>query len=572
MIKRVCLRWLHNTLILLLIFSAAANPVRAQLPLNGPPSTESPDDTDGSLPAATSIPSATNPAGPDSASKKAVITAPHDATFDFWSHVPPLRPMSRTGHFLIRPTGFGYYTFLEMLLNEPRPNRPKLLSPPASSDRYSFYDADYREHVHPVRGMEDIFYPLKRLHPTDQWLLAIGGEERVRYMDENGGYARFTGKVNTYELTRSRVFTDLWYLDRFRIYGEMQDSRIANNDLPPLRNDVDHADFLNLFVDAKLFSLGEQPAYVRVGRQEMYLGSQRLISPSSFPNVRRTFQGVRAFWLGKDWNVDAFFVEPVLMRPTSLDPPDHNRQFSGLWLIQRPRKGQEVNLYYLNLNNATPNIALGSDGVMGGYNVSTVGARYTGDFQQFLWDFEGMYQFGSWANQTISAEALTAGVGYQFAKTPFNPQFWLLYDFASGDHHPGAGNTHGTFNQLFPWGHTYFGYLDLVGRQNIHDLNMQFGFFPMKWISATCQYHIFHLDSARDALYNASGVPIRSDPTGQAGTFVGDELDLTMHFHFTLHQDLFVGYSKLFPGSFIRQSSGPQLGPGLFYCQYSFRW
>jgi hypothetical protein len=391
-------------------------------------------------------------------------------------------------------------------------------------------------------------------------------------MDENGGYARITGVVNTYELIRSRLYADVWYLDRFRVYAEMQDSQIFNNDLPPLPNDVDHADFLNLFADAKLFAVDKQPAYVRVGRQEMYFGSHRLISPSDFPNVRRTFQGVRAFWLGRDWDIDAFWVQPVLMRPTSPDPPDHNQNFTGLWVTHRPHKGQEIDLYYLDLDNRNPGAATGNGGLPGFFNVSTLGGRYSGDFHHFLWDFEGMYQFGRWSNQIDSAGAVTTGLGYQFANLPMNPQFWVYNDWASGNPDPGVGRVHRTFDQLFPWGHTYFGYLDLVGRQNIDDVSVQFGFYPTKWIQTTVQNHVFHLDSARDALYNASGTPIRSDPTGQAGTYVGDEIDFTTNFHLSLHQDIFLGYSKLFAGSFIHRSPGPQTGPALFYLQYSFKW
>jgi hypothetical protein len=524
------------------------------------------------LAAPISVRGQTIPGQPPSAGQQQPPPAPPSTEEGFWSRVPPLRPMPRAGYFLIAPTGLGYYSFLEMLLDEPLPKPPKLPYPASSGDPYSFYDADYRSLVSSVRGTADPLCLIKRIHPTDDWLLAFGGEERVRYMDENGGYARFTGQVNTYELIRSRVYADVWYRDWFRVYTEIQDSRIANNDLPPLPNDVNHTDFLNLFAEAKLFSLDNQPAYVRVGRQEMYLGSQRLISPSDFPNVRRSFQGVRGFWLGKDWDVDLFWVQPVLMRPTNLDPPDHNQNFSGLWTAYRPYKGQVIDLYYLDLDNRNPGITRGRGGVLGGYNVSTLGSHYAGDYHGLLWDFEGMYQLGSWSNQIISAGAATTGLGYQFARLPFNPQFWVYNDWASGSQNPAGGNIHGTFNQLFPWGHTYFGYLDLVGRQNIDDMSVQFGFFPMKWIFTTVQNHVFHLDSARDALYNASGTVLRSDPTGQAGTYVGDEIDFTTNFHLDLHNDIFLGYSKLFAGSFIHRTAGPQAGPSLFYLQYSFKW
>jgi hypothetical protein len=100
---------------------------------------------------------------------------------------------------------------------------------------------------------------------------------------------------------------------------------------------------------------------------------------------------------------------------------------------------------------------------------------------------------------------------------------------------------------------------------------MQFAFYPTKWITALLQYHIFHLDSTTDALYNAAGVPTRRDPTGRAGNDVGEEIDLLLNFHLGTHQDIIFGYSKLFAGDFIKATGNPG-SPELVYLQYSFRW
>lgn len=566
-----------SALVWMLTFAwTAYNPAWGQPIQEGRPAA-SQDSTQGKLsaspqrPGSSSIPKKSERA---KAGQKATIEQPKDTTADFWSHVPPLRPPERTGYFMIGPNKPGYYSLLFLLLDEPtyNPTVLRLPYPATAGDGYSFYDANYRYVENPRFGEIDPFTLIKRIHPTDAWLLAFGGEERVRFMDENGGYQQITGKVNPETWYRSRVYADIWYRDLFRVYVEMIDARVFNDSLVPLASDIDHADFLNLFADAKLFSIGEQPAYVRIGRQEMYYGSQRLVSPSDWSNVRRTFQGVRAFWLGSDWNVDAFWVQPVLIEPTRADPPDHNQNFTGLWTTYRPRKGQAIEAYFLNLDNHNPGVAIGRDGVPGFYNVSTLGSRYSGAFKHVLWDFEGMYQLGAWSNQIISAGAVTTGLGYQFANVPMNPQFWVYNDFASGSQNPLTGNIHGTFNQLFAWGHLYFGYLDLVGRQNIDDVSMQFAFFPTKWILTTFQNHVFHLVSPSDALYNASGVPIRISPTGTAGTYVGDEIDFTTNFHLDLHNDIFLGYSKLFAGEFIHRTAGPQTGPALFYLQYSFKW
>jgi hypothetical protein len=491
-----------------------------------------------------------------------------------WTKIPPISPFPLTGYFFILPTGPGYYSAKDLLLGEYREQPPKFPYPPFSPYAFSFYDADYRYLEDPKNTQHDWSDVYKRIHIGDSWLFSTGGEERLRYMHEEAGYARFTGKDNDYQLQRLRVYGDLWYKDVFRVYAEFYDARIIGNDLAPLPIDVNHSDFLNLFAEVKLFEYDGTPAYLRVGRQEIYLGSQRLISPLDWANTRRIFQGVRGYWHSEKLDVDAFWLQNVIVNPTHFDSPDDAQSFMGLWTTYRPKKGQEIDLYCLYFDTSRP-VATGFHGVTGGLNCTTLGARYAGNYdRRLLWDVEGMYQFGDFANQQDSAEAYTTAVGYALADTPLAPQFWINWDFASGTGSPLTDHTHMTFNQLFPFGHFYFGFLDLVGRQNIEDLSFQATLFPTKWITTCMQYHIFRLDSAKDALYNASGTVIRSDPTGRAGTDVGDEIDLFGNIHLSQHQDILIGWSKLFAGAFIRNAPGAGRGmsPELFYAQYSFKW
>jgi hypothetical protein len=492
-----------------------------------------------------------------------------------WVKVPPIPPLPRSGWFIIPPPGPGYYSFKDWITGNFREGPPKYPYPPTSIDPDSFFSADYRFLDDPNNTQFDWSDFYKRIHIGDSWLLSFGGEERIRYQHEEAGYLRFFNGDNDYTLLRSRVYGDLWYQDIFRVYAEFYDARVNGQDLPPNPTDVNHSDFLNLFGELKIFELADHPGYLRVGRQELLYGSQRLISPLDWANTRRTFQGAKAYWHGDSWDVDAFWVHPVVVNPTNFDSPDYGREFMGIWTTYRPKKGTFVDAYFLHLDDSRPSLSGplgGRGGVLGGYSVNTIGSRFAGDSNHVLWDFEGMYQFGEWVNEGDAAGAVTTSMGYELADLPMDPQFWIAWDWASGDYHPGTGPQHGTFNQLFPFGHYYFGYLDLVGRQNISDLNLQFDCFPSKWIVTVFQYHMFRLDSARDALYNAGGTAIRRDPTGRAGTDVGDEIDITTNFHLSQHQDILIGYSKLFAGQFIEHTTGPKGSPEFFYAQYSFKW
>jgi hypothetical protein len=497
-----------------------------------------------------------------------------DGPKSVFAKVPPIPPViPKPGVFFMPPQGPGYYSLWDLITDKYREKRPPQPYSAISPDIYPFFWANFNYLDNPDAEWQSPSDALKRVKFCDNlFMISVGGEERIRQMNEVNG--RLTGKDDNYQLLRSRVYADLWYQDKVRLYVEYIDAQIYNNNLPPRPIDVNKSDLLNAFADIKLLDIDGAPVYVRGGRQQLTFGSQRLISPLDWANTMRTFNGVYMFRYSEKFDANLFWVQPVIIDPTRFDSVDDKQNFSGAWLTYRPVKGQAADLYYLNLDNANHNVmgeAVRGRRVVGSFNTDTVGARYAGNQGDLLFDFEGAYQFGTWSNQNISAGAYTTDIGWSFSKLPMTPQLWVGYDWASGDHHPGTTDTHGTFNQLFPFGHYYFGFLDLVGRQNIEDLNFEAVVWPMKWITCCAQYHMFRLDAARDAMYGPASQVIRVDPTGRAGRDVGNELDLWTNFHLSQNQDIWVGYSKLYEGSFLKKT-GPGPSPELFYVQYSFRW
>ncbi len=486
----------------------------------------------------------------------------------FWSLLPPVTPFPRPGWFPTTPAGPGFYSLLDVLTQDGQEGPPKYPYPRFGLIQFSFFDADWRYLDKPDNKEHDPFDFLKRIRLGEDFLFTTGGDVRLRYASEDSG--RLTGTYNSYTLLRTRVYGDLLYQDRARLYAEFIDAHSFNEDLAPLVIDENRHDFLNLFVDLKLCEVHNSPVLFRTGRQELLYGSQRLISPLDWANTRRTFQGLKLFRRGEKLDVDLFCVQPVVADPSNFDSVDNDQVFSGLWTTYRPGKGRAIDAYYLNLDQTRAGPVV--QGLAPGpFNVHTVGGRFVGDANNWLWDVEGAVQFGERGDQSILANAATAGVGYHFKDCPGSPQAWLYYDCASGDDNPGAGNTYNTFNQLFPFGHYYFGYVDAVGRQNIHDVNGQFTVYPTKWITAFVQFHVFRLDSPTDALYNAAGAPTRRDASGQAGTEVGEELDFVLNFHLSKHTDVYLSYSHLYAGDFLRRTGNPR-SPDYFFLQYSYRW
>lgn len=477
-----------------------------------------------------------------------------------WTKVPPITSTPRAGWFTIRPSGPGYYTVRDWISGELRQKAPPAPFGLTSSDQTPSFDHDFRYLDKPDNAYHLWTDFNKRVEIRDEFLFSSGGEARYRFNDYTN--SSLTGKNDTFNLTRFRAYGDLWYRDKFRAFAELIDARSYDQDLPPASTDVTGTDLLNAFVELQAAELAGSPVQVRGGRQEIVLGSQRLIASPDFSNTLRTYDGLRGYRHSEKWSVDLFWVRPVVPNPNQFDSSDNQRAFSGLFVTHRPNKNTLIDVYLLNLNDTRP--ATKGD-------TTTFGARVAGDKEQrLLYDFEGMAQTGSRAERTINAQAATAGLGWHFADLPGNISYWTYFDWASGTPDPAAGVDR-TFNQLFPAGHTYFGYLDLVGRQNIEDLNFQLESNPEPWLQLRLQYHIFRLAAAKDALYNASGSPIRQDPTGAAGNDVGDEIDFLANFHLSPNQDVLMGFSKLFAGDFIR-ATGPASDPTYFYTQYTFRW
>jgi hypothetical protein len=247
-------------------------------------------------------------------------------------------------------------------------------------------------------------------------------------------------------------------------------------------------------------------------------------------------------------------VQPVIPNATKFDAPDENVNFIGSWLTYRPKKGEFVDFYYLNLNNS--NLGTQQGIVRSPLHSHTLGSRWTGDKDGWLWDFEGMMQFGEQNHANLLAGAGTVGLGKNWKETPPTPTAWLYFDYASGDSDTNAGGAH-TFNQYFAFGHYYMGWTDLVARQNIHDISAHLYLYPQPWVTTWLQYHHFYLDQSRDALYNAADVAYRRDATGNAGRNVGDEIDPVTNFHLTRYSDVLVSYNKLYGGSFLEATAGP---------------
>jgi hypothetical protein len=384
---------------------------------------------------------------------------------------------------------------------------------------------------------------LKNLSVGRQGKLDIGGQLRYRYHSEFGmgrqaGTVGFQDTQNDFGLVRARLYANYKMNDRIRLFAEGIFADVAANDeYLPRPIDRNRGDFLNLFADVKFPKIFD--TNVRIGRQELLLGDQRLVSPLDWANTRRTFEGVRTTSKLGEVKLDTFWTEFVPVSFDEFDEGDENRTFYGTYASMKGLKDSTIDAYWLGFRNENPSAD---------FNLNTFGARLFGKTKRnLLYDFEGAFQFGEQNALGVNHEAYmwTAGLGYKFAKMPWTPVLWGYYDFASGDD-PGNPDFN-RFNQLFPLAHKYLGFMDVVARANVRAPNARLTMNPTKKLKLLLWYHYFGADQATDII---PGVALPSAQNTTSDDF-GNELDFFASYQLKPRANIAVGYSHFWRGEKI---------------------
>ncbi len=460
------------------------------------------------------------------------------------------------------------------------PGAPGAPGAPAGPARPAYQVLPYNENwsvLPKVKDEGDFVDPIKHVPLSEDGSIwaSFGGQIRLRLEAWDGfnfganaaGGAPFAGpNDDVFLLSRFLFHSDIHFGPNVRVFLEGKSALSTDRDLLGGRRtlEVDELDLQNGFVDVAIpFSDTGDKATIRAGRQELLFGKQRLVSPLDWANVRRTFDGISAPIKVGDWTVTPFWTKPVIVEKYEFNNlPDDDQDFMGVYAAGKiPTTDIGLDLYWLYLDkdaiafNGVANVATGFNGTVGDEERHTLGGRVWGKLPGtgFDWEIEGAYQFGELGAGDIDAFMFTAVAGYTFSEIAMQPRFFVGFDYASGD--KAAGGDVETFNQLFPLGHAYFGWIDQIGRQNVIDVYPGVTFKPCKTVSVDIHGHLFWRAEDTDGAYNAGGVRFRAPGVGLSNE-IGQEIDLLIKWQFDRHTEIHFGYNHLFAGKFIDQS-GP---------------
>jgi hypothetical protein len=357
---------------------------------------------------------------------------------------------------------------------------------------------------------------------------------------------------------------DLYFLNRFRINLKLQptswlkfqfqgqDARVwgknQNPAAPPFQDTMDLRMAFAELGDNEKGNFG-----IRVGRQELAFGEQRLIGHVSWLNTARTFDAVRGTVRYKGYRLDAFASTVVNAKEGEFNEHTDGNNLHGLYGgIEKLVPNAVIEPYvFWRLSQRLTTEA----GARGNLDFKAPGFRFSGKLPaNFDYSVEMVKEMGGLGADDISAWAGSWRLGYTMTKLRFKPRLVAEYNYASGDRNPRDGKR-GTFDPLYPTPHDKYGLADQVGWKNIHDLRLGTELKPhAKWLVSSF-FHDWWLASKTDALYAAGGVAVARVAAGTAGRHVGEEIDVQATYTVNKQLQVAGGFAHIFPGQFLKTAT-----------------
>jgi hypothetical protein len=410
----------------------------------------------------------------------------------------------------------------------------------------------------------DLWDPIKYI-PLDcqACYVSFGGEVREAFEkvgNDNWGKQPY---MNAFLLQRYMLYSDWRLRENLRIFVELKSGLEDFRAGGPRPIDEKRLDFEAAFVEIGN-THKKNWAILRLGRQELNYGSGRLVSVREGPNVRQSFDGAKIRAKAGAWYVDGWAVRPDLDRFGFFDnAPDHTTAFWGVYASRPWGRGVSFDSYYLGLDRKSFTYNRGTASELR-HNVGARLWRPRATEERGLdFDYEGIWQFGSFGADGIRAWTFASDTGYSFPSAPLKPRISVKSDISSGD--DPSSHSLGTFSPIYPIGN-YFGVLSDTGPGpvNFIDVHPRLQTQLPRGVSISTDLVAQWRESLTDGVYAVPGFLLVPADDSRA-RFVGYRPGVEARWQIDRHSYLQADYGVFFAGDFLKQAS---LGRNINYMEF----
>lgn len=376
----------------------------------------------------------------------------------------------------------------------------------------------------------------------------LSGSLRTRWESTHGSDFSVT-PASSYLLTRARLALSFHPAAWFQIAGEAQDARALFYGTTPSGSVRNPIDLRQAYVQMGTPENGG--VMVRVGRQELTLGSGRLIASLDWSNTARLFDVARAQLGARKFKLDLVGGSIVQTDPDRIDrhkPGEHFYSAYGALPALLPAASIEP---YLVVK--TQLSARGKDGLPGDAETFAFGARAIGKAPgRFDYSVEAVREAGNYSNDTLRAFGFIGAIGWTIANSGWRPHISAEYTYASGD--DGRKDQHReSFDNMYGYNNPTNSLTGLFGWRNLSEWRTGMDVRPLALLKVKIDFRNFALANNQDGLYNSSGSRTVFNPMATS-THVGYGIDTQVVLALSKATSLGVGLGTLSPGEYLRQS------------------
>ncbi len=398
----------------------------------------------------------------------------------------------------------------------------------------------------------DWLFPVATLDERLPGWLRFGGQYRGRLEGPTG--INYTRTNDFYLLDRLRVWVNIQPKDWLILRGEVQDARIFfNHHIPNANPYQDTWTLWEGYVQVGSSTAGWVDALG--GRQILAFGDERVIGPSNWLNVGRTFNAARVDIHHSGNKVSVFAASVVPGENNDLHNAFPGNNLYGVYgSFENSVVPKATFEPYVLWRVAPANSAFPETVGRGPVSEVTIGLHMHGELPaDFNYDSEFDGQVGSLGSSTIRAWAGYASIGKTFTKVAASPRVFIEGNYASGTKNP-AGHDWNTFDQVYPSSHDKYGFADLVGRRNLVQFRAGVEQSPTRKWKFKEAFEGFWLATSNDNFYNSSGaIEVAAHPG--ASRHIGNELDLIAEYQMNKGLTFGFGYAHLFAGQFLKTTT-----------------
>jgi len=336
-------------------------------------------------------------------------------------------------------------------------------------------------------------------------------------------------------------------------------------------------------------NLKEFPVTLKVGRQELTYGDQRLVGNAFWLNIPHTFDAVKLRYQNSFFGVDLFAANLVYVTEDHFETGNSQDTLSGAYFDLPGFSKENVTELYVFARNVARGIVTDNWSMVPApfrftapQDIYTYGYRMRskpGVFGPWDYGIELMWQTGDrtavFPATTVAAAKVAPRLdqtawafvlqgGYTWKDIPWKPRAALIVSAASGDQNSKDKDSQ-TFQNLLPSNHGLYGMMDLSSLENIVDYRLSVTAKPSATTSLALDVHQQYLETTNDYWYNVAGVPRNTAgaAVGSGKGFginpnyssdLGQETDVIGGW--TVHRGLMLelGLGHFFRGDYVKES------------------